>query len=119
MDALTTSNQNQAIGLSNISTALGYALGQFTSLAYTGDDSAVQVYTGRGRLVSVTVLNGSPSGVKFYNTSSASSLPEANLTYVVPPNSSIGVLTVGLQFTNGLAAYINSGVTINVTYSAG
>ena len=119
MDAMTTANQNQAVGLSNISTAIGYALGQFTSNAYAGEDTAVQIYTGRGRFVSVTILSGSPSEVKFYNTASVSSLPETNLVYVVPTDTSIGVVQVGLQFTSGLAVYLNTGVTVNVTYSAG
>jgi hypothetical protein len=119
MDANTTAQQNQAIGLSNISNSIGYAIGQFTSNAYVGDDSAVQIYTGRGRLVSLTILDGSPSGVKCYNTASISSLPDTNLVYVVPTDSKVGVITVGLQFTSGLAIYINAGVTINATYSAG
>jgi hypothetical protein len=120
MDANTTAQQNQAVGLSNISTAIAYAIGQFTSNAYVGEDTAVQIYTGRGRLTSVTILEGtSSSGVKFYNSASASSLPDNGLVYVVPPDSKIGVVDVGLQFTSGLVVYIGFGVTINVTYSAG
>ncbi len=119
MDALTTANQNQAVGLSNISNSIVYAIGQFTSSAYVGDDTPVQIYTGRGRLVSVTILDGTPSSVKFHNTASVSSTPATALVYVVPPDSTIGVVTVGLQFTSGLVATIGSGVTINVTYSAG
>ena len=119
MDASTTALQNQAIAMGSVSYASYYGIGQFTSQAYVGDGSSVQIYSGRGRLVSITILEGSSPDVKFYNTASISSIPQGAWLYTMPTDSKVGITLAGVQFTNGLVATIGSGVTINVTYSAG
>lgn len=123
MDALTTSNQNQAVALNSIAKIIQYEYGQLTSKTFNdtsaGAEPAIPIATSQGRLVSVCVVASGAGNVTFYNTASTTSLLAENVLFVLDANAKTGVTPIGIQFANGLAIVVGSGVSVNVTYSLG
>lgn len=118
ISATTTAAQNQVTAVNAIVRTLQYVSGQFSSLTYAGPQS-VQLYSGAGRLVNVSVVVSGGGKVSFYDTASTTALPANSLMYVLDVNAPLGVTQIGIQFSDGVAAVIESGVSINATYSVG
>jgi hypothetical protein len=118
ISAATTAAQNQVVAVNSITRALQYVTGQYTSLTYAGPQT-VQIFSGVGRLVNVCVVVSGGGDAKFYNTASTTALPANSLLFVLDASAPTGVTQIGLQFSDGVAVVIGSGVSLNVTYSAG
>ena len=118
ISATTTAAQNQVTAVNAIVRTLTYISGQTTSPSFAGEKT-VQIYTGTGRLVNVSVVVSGAGKVSFYNTASSTALPDTSLMFVLDTNAALGVTPIGIQFTNGIVAVIGTGVSINVTYSVG
>ncbi len=118
ISAATTAAQNQVVAVNSITRALQYVTGQYTSITYAGPQT-VQIFSGVGRLVNVCVVVSGGGDAKFYNTASITALPANSLLFVLDASAPTGVTQIGLQFSDGVAVVIGSGVSLNVTYSAG
>ncbi len=118
ISAATTAAQNQVVAVNSITRALQYVTGQYTSITYAGPQT-VQIFSGVGRLVNVCVVVSGGGTVQFFNTASITALPANSLLFVLDASAPTGVTQIGLQFSDGVAVVIGSGVSLNVTYSAG
>jgi len=118
ISAATTAAQNQVVAVNSITRALQYVTGQYTSLTYAGPQT-VQIFSGVGRLVNVCVVVSGGGTAQFFNTASITALPANSLLFVLDASAPTGVTQIGLQFSDGVAVVIGSGVSLNVTYSAG
>ncbi len=118
MDAATTALQNQTIAINSVAKAIAYYTGQFSSQTYAGAQT-VQVFSGVGRLVNVSVVISGAGTVEFYDTASTTALPADALMFVLDASAPTGVTQIGIQFSDGLALVIGAGVSVNVTYSVG
>lgn len=120
ISAATTAAQNQVTAVNDVVKALRYISGQYTSIAYTGSITQL-IYSGEGRLVSLCVVNSGGGKVKFYDSASTipSALPDTALLFVLDSNAALGITQIGVQFTDGIVMVAESGVSLNVTYSAG
>lgn len=118
VSAATTAAQNQVTAVNSIVRAIQYVTGQYSSLTYAGTQT-VQIYSGPGRLVSVSVVISGGGDVQFYDTASTTALPANSLMYVLAANAPLGVTQIGIQFSDGVAIMVGAGVSVNVTYSVG
>ena len=118
-DAITTAAQNMVIAINNLNNtwlALVDVYGTNTSVTYAGGAGLTQLIVAKpGRIVniSVTVAAGSTS---VYNSLTVAGIGVTNLIAVVD-TSTVGIKTVGLNFSQGLVLAIPAGCSLNVTYS--
>jgi hypothetical protein len=118
INAATSAAQNQVVAVNSITRSLQYVTGQYTSITYEGPKT-IQVFSGVGRLVNTCVVVSGGGDAKFYNTASSTALTANSLLFVLDATAPTGVTQIGLQFSDGIAVVIGSGVSLNVTYSAG
>lgn len=116
MDAMTTANQNQAVAMNSISKATLYLGGTTTSDTHTGP-ATIQVLTGVGRLVSVTLVVAGSDTVKLYDANTTTTLPANGLLYIIPSTATPGIIPMGLECSDGIVVVIGAGCVVNVTYS--
>lgn len=114
LDDILTAQKNGVVAINGNSTALLRAQGAYTSATVTTD---TLVASGRGYLVSCTVVDGGSAAGSIYNSNSTSSLLAAQKLY--PIGTTDGVFPAGLVFTNGIVISPGTGQSINVTYSLG
>lgn len=114
LDDILTTQKNGVVAINGYTNALLRGQGFYTSATVTGNTLVV---TGRGYLVSWTVVvAGSASGT-LYNYNAASGYGAANA--LCPTGTTLGIHPAGLVFTNGLVISPGTGQSINVTYSLG
>lgn len=118
ISASTTAAQNQVTAVNAIVRTLQYISGQFSSLTYAGPQT-VQLYSGAGRLVSVSIVISGGGTIEFYDTASITALPANSLMFAMAGSSPLGVTQIGIQFSDGVAMVLGSGVSVNATYSVG
>lgn len=118
VSAATTAAQNQVTAVNSIVRAIQYITGQYSSITYAGAQT-VQIYSGAGRLVNVSVVISGGGKVEFYDTASITALPANSLMFVLNGAAPTGVTQIGIQFSDGVAMVIGAGVSANVTYSVG
>lgn len=114
LDDILTTQKNGVVAINNYAFALLREQGAFTSSTVTADTVVV---TGRGYLVSVTVVVGGTGAGSIYNANSTTSPPASQKLF--PVGTTVGVFPAGLVFTNGLVIVPGTGQSINVTYSLG
>lgn len=117
-DTLTVATQNLVVAYGGSTQMMKYLAGQYTSSSTVGPGS-VQIYTGSGRLVRVTVLVTDASLIDFYDSANVNIAAPIDWVFSLDPVNGVGIYEAGLEFTNGLVAVINGTTTINVTYSVG
>jgi hypothetical protein len=114
LDDLLTTQKNGVVALNNISQSNLRGQGTVTSATVTG---STIVFSGRGYLVSFSVVvAGSSSGL--INNSSSTVAPAATNALCATP-ATVGIYPVGMVFNNGLTVVPGTGQSINVTYSLG
>jgi hypothetical protein len=118
ISASTTAAQNQVTAVNSIVRTLQYISGQFSSITYAGP-TTVQIYSGPGRLVNVSIVISGGGTIEFYDTASITALPANSLMFAMAGNSPLGITQIGVQFSDGVALVLGSGVSANVTYSVG
>jgi len=114
LDDILTTQKNGVVAINNYASALLRAQGSNTSTTVTADTLVV---TGRGYLVSWTVVNAGSGSGYFYNYNAATGYSSADT--LCPTGTTIGVFPAGLVFTKGLVIVPGTGQSINVTYSLG
>ncbi|CAB4155553.1 hypothetical protein UFOVP661_6 [uncultured Caudovirales phage] len=114
LDDILTAQKNGVVAINGNSTALLRAQGGYTSATVTTD---TLVASGRGYLVSWTVVVGGSAAGSVYNSNSTSSLLAGQK--LCPIGTTAGVFPAGLVFTNGIVVSPGTGQSINVTYSLG
>jgi hypothetical protein len=112
-DILTT-QKNGVVAINNYTNTILRGQGSYTSSTVTTDTLIV---SGRGYLVSWTVVVGGTTAGSIYNENSTTS-PGASQK-LCPIGTTVGVFPAGLVFTNGLVIVPGTGQSINVTYSLG
>lgn len=117
-DTLTTATQNLVVSYGNTTQMMKYLGGQYTS-ASTAGPTSVQIFTGAGRLVRVSVLVSDSTLIDFYDSANVGITNTVDWLLSLDPVNGVGLYEAGLEFTNGLVAVINGTTTINVTYSVG
>lgn len=115
MDASTTALQNLVVAYNNSTKATASVAGQTTTNTFAGPSES-SINAGPCRLVNVCVVEGSGT-VRFYNSQSGNALPTDSLLFVLTSAAPIGVTQVGLNFNLGLYIVVESGVSVNCTYS--
>ena len=118
ISASTTAAQNQVTAVNAIVRTLQYISGQFSSITYAGPQT-VQLYSGAGRLVSVSIVISGGGTIEFYDTASTTALPANSLMFAMAGSSPLGVTQIGIQFSDGVAMVVGAGVSVNATYSVG
>jgi len=118
ISASTTAAQNQVTALNSIVRALQYTSGQYSSITYAGPQT-VQIYSGAGRLVSMSIVISGGGTIEFYDTASITALPANSLMFAVAGSAPLGITQIGIQFSDGVAMVLGSGVSVNCTYSVG
>jgi len=114
LDDILTTQKNGVVAINGYIAALLRSQGTFTSTTVTADTLVV---TGRGYLVSFTVVVAGSAAGSIYNASSTSSPLASQKLCVV--GTTAGIYPAGLVFTNGLVISPGTGQSINVTYSLG
>jgi hypothetical protein len=112
-DILTT-QKNGVVAINNYTNTILRGQGAYTSATVTAD---TVVISGRGYLVSWTVVVAGSSAGSIYNANSTTSPPASQK--LCPVGTTVGVFPAGLVFTNGLLIVPGTGQSINVTYSLG
>lgn len=114
LDDLLTTQKNGVVALNNVFQALAILNPTATSATVT---SSTLVITGRGRLLSFSVVvAGSASGT-IHNAGAPTGGAAANAMVATP--TTIGVYPANMIFTDGLLIAPGTGQSINVTYSQG
>jgi hypothetical protein len=114
LDDLLTTQKNGVVAINGYTNALLRGQGAYTSATVTGDTLVV---SGRGYLVSFTVVVAGSAAGSIYNANSTTSPPAAQKLCVT--GTTVGIYPAGLVFTNGLVISPGTGQSINVTYSLG
>lgn len=117
-DTSTTALQNLVVAYGNTTQMMKYLGGQYTSTSTEGPAS-VQIFSGSGRLVRVTVLSSDGNLIDFYDSANKNIVPPIDWVFSLKPDTDPAIYEAGLEFTNGLAVVISGASTINVTYSVG
>lgn len=114
-DDILSAQKNGVAALGNLYNLQRRVAGTVTSATVS---ATTLIATGRGRLVSYTlVAPGSADGM-IHNSASTGGIAAANA--LVPTNhSATGVIACGLEFMDGLVVAPGSGQSINVTYTLG
>lgn len=119
-DAITTAAQNMVIAINNLNNtwlALVDVYGTDTSVTYAGGGAGLTqlIVAKPGRIVnlSVTVVGGATS---IYNSATVAGIGVTNRLAIID-TSTLGIKTVGLNFSQGLVVAIPAGTSLNVTYS--
>ena len=114
LDDILTVQKNGVVAVNTLGQATLRSLGTATSTTVT---AAALVVTGKGYLVSFTVVvAGSASGL-ISNYTSATSVPATSALAATP--ATVGVYHCGQVFSDGLVITPGTGQSINVTYSLG
>jgi hypothetical protein len=114
LDDILTTQKNGVVAINGYTNALLRGQGSYTSATVT---SGTLVVSGRGYLVSWTVVNaGSASGF-IYNYNADTGYAPANA--LCATGTTVGIQPAGLVFTSGLVVVPGTGQSINVTYSPG
>lgn len=114
LDDILTVQKNGVVAINTLGQATLRGFGTVTSSTVT---AATLIATGKGYLVSVTVVvAGSASGL-VSNYTETGSIPAATALMATP--TTLGVYRAGQVFTNGLVVTPGTGQSINVTYSLG
>lgn len=116
LDDILTTQKNGVVAINGYTNALLRGQGVYTSATVSGT-SAVLVVSGRGYLVSWTVVVAGTGSGTIYNYNSATGYAAANA--LCPTGTTLGIQPAGLVFTNGLVIVPGTGQSINVTYSLG
>jgi len=114
LDDILTAQKNGVVAINGNTSALLRVQGAYTSATVTTD---TLVASGRGYLVSWTVVVGGSAAGSVYNSNSTSSLLAGQK--LCPIGTTAGVFPAGLVFTNGIVVSPGTGQSINVTYSLG
>jgi hypothetical protein len=69
--------------------------------------------------VNVSIVISGGGTIEFYDTASITALPANSLMFAMAGNSPLGITQIGVQFSDGVALVLGSGVSANVTYSVG
>jgi hypothetical protein len=116
-DTITTATQNLVIAFNSLNKTQQYLGGQFTSLTYPDAGAAkVQIYTGKSRIVSVTIIIEGGT-VEVYDTASIDIIPAASLIYTLDSTATIGVYQVGAECKNGIVLVVTDPTHANITFS--
>jgi hypothetical protein len=112
LDDILTTQKNGVVAINNVFQALSILNPTDTSATVT---ASTLVLTGRGRLISFSVVvAGSANGFIYNSGTTGGGSPETAL--VATPNT-VGVYPVNMLFTNGLVIAPGTGQSVNVTYS--
>lgn len=114
LDDLLTASKNIVTAINGVSVAIQRSLGSATS---TTVDANTLVITGKGRLVSFTVVDGGSADGAIYNTSTVGGGTAAN--QLVTVSQTAGVYAAGHAFNAGLVISPGTSQRINVTYYLG
>ena len=114
LDDILTTQKNGVVAINNYTNAILRGQGSYTSATVTGDTLVV---SGRGYLVSFTVLVAGSTAGSIYNFNAASGFSAAQKLCAV--GTTVGIYPAGLVFTSGLVISPGTGQSINVTYSLG
>jgi hypothetical protein len=114
LDDILTTQKNGVVAINNYTNAILRGQGSYTSATVTANTLVV---SGRGYLVSFTVVVAGSAAGSIYNANSITSPPAAQKLCSV--GTTVGVFPMGLVFTNGLVIVPGTGQSINVTYSLG
>ena len=112
IDDLLTTQKNGVIALNNINQTSEFLSGKTTSATVT---SQTVIATGKGRLVSFSVVVAGSAAGTINNAAVTSSVASGN-ALVATPNT-IGTYQCGCNFTTGLIVTPGTGQSVNVTYS--
>lgn len=114
LDDILTTQKNGVVAINNVFQALSALNPTSTSTTIT---ASTLIITGRGRLISFSVVVAGSGNGFIYNSGTTGSVP-ATAALVATPNT-IGIYPVNMIFTNGLVVVPGAGQSINVTYSQG
>jgi hypothetical protein len=117
ISAGVTAAQNAVVAQNSISRVISYVTGRATSNTYAGEKT-VQILSGAGRLVNVCIVVKGTGGIKLYDSSTPTAIPDNSLLFVVKDAADIGITTAGLEVSDGIVAVIGAGVSVNFTYSS-
>lgn len=114
LDDILTTQKNGVVAINGYTSTNLRAQGTYTSATVTAN---TLVISGRGYLVSWSVLNAgsAPGFIYNYNAATGYSAPNA----LCSTGSAIGIFPAGLVFTSGLVIVPGTGQSINVTYFLG
>ena len=114
LDDIATIQKNGVIGVNTLNLTLLRIYGTNTSVTVT---APTLIFTGAGRLVTVSVVVGGSATGLIHNATSTTAAAAANALMTVPTTA--GVYPANIMFANGLVVVPGTGQSINVTYSAG
>ncbi len=105
--------QNLVQAVNGITQAVATMRGNITSATVTAD---TLVCTGKGRLISVSVLVAGSAGGFIHNAPSVAAAAASNALVETTHPDSTGVINAGQAFTAGLVIAPGTGQSLNVTY---
>jgi len=114
LDDILTTQKNGVVAINGYTTALLRDQGTFTSATVTADTLVV---SGRGYLVSWSILVAGSTAGTIYNFNSNTGFPAASA--LCKTGTTVGIFPAGLVFTSGLVIVPGTGQSINVTYFLG
>lgn len=114
LDDILTTQKNGVVAINGYINSMLRGQGTFTSVTVTSDTLVV---TGRGYLVSWSVVDAGSAEGFIYNAASTTSL--ATSQALCSTGTVVGVFLAGMVFSNGLVISPGTGQAINVTYSLG
>ena len=114
LDDILTTQKNGVVAINNYTNAVLRGQGSYTSATVT---ATTLVVSGRGYLVSYTVLVAGSTAGTIYNFNATSGYTAAQALCSV--GTTVGISPAGLVFTSGLVIVPGTGQSINVTYSLG
>lgn len=115
IDDLMGVQKNGVNALGNIYNLQRRVAGTTTSATVS---ASTVIVTGKGRLVSYTVVVSGSSDGGIHDLASTSGGTAAN-TLVPTDHTKLGVVVCGLEFQNGLLVTPGTGQSVNVTYATG
>ena len=114
LDDILTTQKNGVVALNNVFQAL--AILNPTSTSETVTSSSL-IITGKGRLLSFSVVVAGSSSGLIYNSGTPTGGSASNALVGTPTTT--GVYPVNMIFTDGLVISPGTGQSVNVTYSQG
>jgi hypothetical protein len=109
---ILTSIKNGVIGINNVYQALSAVISTNVSLSVTADTLIV---TGKGRLLSFSVLSAGSGDGAIYNYNSITTPPASSQVICIP--QTVGYYSVNIPFVAGLVLSPGTGQNVSVTYS--